>query len=89
MWNRFLDGWQGRFETADQRTGFMRHPEGPSLAELPTGLASAPVTYVDLRTGEKIPLRFIGGLTGVLQDERTLALTPEMGWALIRGEPAR
>jgi hypothetical protein len=42
------------------------------------------VTYVDLRTYEKTPLRLVGGLTGVLQDEHTLALTPEMGWALIQ-----
>lgn len=86
VWNRFLDGWEGRLATAQQRTGFLRDPQGPSLAELPAGLASAPVTYVDLRTDEKTPLRLVGGLTGVLQDEHTLALTPEMGWALIRSE---
>jgi hypothetical protein len=44
------------------------------------------VTFVDMRTSERTLMRFVGGLTGVLQDEHTLALTPEMGWALIRSE---
>jgi hypothetical protein len=60
---------------------------GPALDELPSGLASAPVNVTDTRTGLTHPMRFVGGLFGVIQHRDTLALEPEFGWAVVE-DPA-
>ena len=56
---------------------------GPSLSDLPSGLASAPVLFVDLRDHSEHKLRFVGGLFGVTQDVSTGALQPAFGWAVV------
>jgi hypothetical protein len=53
---------------------------GPTIESLPAGLSKAPFRweYLD-RTFE---MEFLGGFVGVAQDEETLALRPEIGWAV-------
>ncbi|MEZ4398739.1 MAG: DUF4419 domain-containing protein [Kofleriaceae bacterium] len=58
-----------------------RDPLGPSLSEIPGGLASAPVVVADLRTEERHAMRFVAGLFGVVED-RAGVLSPEFGWAV-------
>jgi hypothetical protein len=87
--NVFLDGWQQRYERAEPPRPGERHRtsyDGPSLGQCPSGLASAPVRCVDMRTGEVTPLRFVAGLLGITQAETTLALEPEFGWAVVVDE---
>jgi hypothetical protein len=54
---------------------------GPSLVNIPSGLARAPVKMVDVRTGEKVGTRFVAGMFGVVDNRGVLA--PEFGWAVV------
>jgi len=53
---------------------------GPRLADLPFGLSKAPFCwqYFD----KTYAMEFLGGFVGVAQDKGTLALRPEIGWAV-------
>jgi hypothetical protein len=54
--------------------------EGPRLADLPFGLSKAPFRwdYLD----QSFNMEFLGGFVGVAQDQETLTLRPEIGWAV-------
>jgi hypothetical protein len=56
--------------------------KGPSLNNIPAGIASAPVRFVDLRDDTEHALRFAAGLFGVGQDADGM-LVPEFGWAVL------
>jgi hypothetical protein len=49
---------------------------------LPVSIASAPVKFIDARDGSEHPLRFVGGMFGVTQDQAG-ALAPEFGWGIV------
>jgi Domain of unknown function (DUF4419) len=53
---------------------------GPTTEQFPSGLSKAPFlwTYLDRR----FDMEFLGGFVGVAQDQETLALRPEIGWAV-------
>lgn len=53
---------------------------GPRLADLPSGLSKAPFSwnYFD----RSFDMEFLGGFVGVAQDQETLTLRPEIGWAV-------
>ncbi len=59
--------------------------DGPDLGDFPHQPPMAPFTWVYL--GTRYPMEFLGGLMGVAQDQRTLCLRPEIGWAVRKGEP--
>ena len=83
VWNPHLVRWRDEHAHAlDEDDGWPSRI-GPELDQLPSGLASAPVRVVDLRTGEATRVRFVGGPMGVLQDPSTLALEPDVGWAVV------
>jgi hypothetical protein len=65
------------------RRGFVH---GPTLASLPGGLSKAPFRWKYLR--RVFAMEFLGGFVGVAQDEGTLALRPEIGWA-VREAPVK
>jgi len=56
----------------------------PRPWSLPKGITAAPFEweYYD----QTIPMEFLGGFIGVVQDQETLALRPEIGWA-VRDKP--
>lgn len=86
--NPYFERWEEGFQSAEKRKmngEWLRWgtQEGPALPALPSGVASAPVRFVDVRDGSVHPLRFVGGLLGVVQDPQSLALMPEFGWAII------
>jgi hypothetical protein len=60
--------------------------EGPACHEYGSGLA--PVAFDWEFMGRRIPMQAFGGFVGVVQDERTLALRPSLGWAIRDGELA-
>jgi hypothetical protein len=70
--------------SADQegRRGFVK---GPTMERFPGGLSKAPFRWQYL--DETYDMEFLGGFVGVAQDEETLALRPEIGWA-VREAPA-
>jgi hypothetical protein len=53
---------------------------GPSPGAFPSGLARAPFIWEYL--DRKFDMEFLGGFVGVAQDPATLALRPEIGWAI-------
>lgn len=52
----------------------------PKLREFPSSLARAPFTW-DYRD-QRFDMELLGGFVGVAQDETTLTLRPEIGWAI-------
>jgi hypothetical protein len=59
-------------------------------SQLPSGLARAPFTWMEVdRAGERVRawnMQLLAGFVGVYQDPETLGLRPEIGWA-VREEP--
>jgi len=53
---------------------------GPTTEQLPSGLARAPFLWKYLTSEHR--MEFLGGFCGVGQDPKTLALRPEIGWAV-------
>ena len=53
---------------------------GPTIQLLPGGLSKAPFRwdYLD----RSFDMEFLGGFVGVAQDQETLTLRPEIGWAV-------
>lgn len=89
--NPYLSSWQERFERAERRTGWLHWnaAEGPALGSIPSGLASAPVRFVDRPSGSAVNLRFVGGLFGVTEAPELRALTPSFGWAITYDDEAK
>ena len=63
---------------------------GASPSSFPLGLARAPFDWMYYE--EQFDMEFLGGFVGVAQDPDTLALRPEIGWAVrqkaTEGEPS-
>lgn len=59
---------------------------GPSPTAFPSGLARAP--FVWQFHDRDFDMEFLGGFVGVAQDGATLALRPEIGWAIRQAVPA-
>ncbi|MDG3004537.1 DUF4419 domain-containing protein [Paludisphaera mucosa] len=53
---------------------------GPTIPSLPSGLSRAPFRWD--HHGRAFDMEFLGGFVGVAQDPGTLALRPEIGWAV-------
>ena len=72
--------------TVDDREDPELYVTGPRLANLPSGLSKAPFrwNYLD----RSFDMEFLGGFVGIAQDQETLALRPEIGWA-VREAPAK
>jgi len=61
------------------------HPSRLTLSNLPQGLSRAPFLWEYLSSVYN--MEFLGGFVGVAQNSETLALRPEIGWA-VREAPA-
>jgi len=55
---------------------------GPKMEKLPSGISSAPVKYVDVKTGKNYDMKFVAGFIGCAQDEKTLEVSPKIGWLI-------
>ncbi len=60
--------------------------EGFTTMVAPPGLSRVPVTWRHKVTGHERQMEAIGGLLGVAQDPKTLALQPKAGWAVREAE---
>jgi hypothetical protein len=86
--NRYIKTWQQDCQNAIDSRGKGRWPnyeeiDGPSLLEIPAGIANAPVRVTDGRNGEGHDMRFVAGMFGVAQDAGTMSLCPVFGWAIV------
>ncbi len=87
-YERFFNDEQGQVEDMlYPRAGSDREfARGPTAENLPGGLSAAPFRWDHNR--ESIPMEFLGGFVGVAQDPETLAVRPEIGWAVrLAGAP--
>jgi hypothetical protein len=82
--NPYLSQWKQAWQSAEARprNEFMFEPRGPSIALLPSALAGAPVKAKLLDGSPDRNIRFVAGLFGVAQDDASLAVSPEFGWAI-------
>jgi hypothetical protein len=53
---------------------------GPRISDLPSGISIAPFRWDYLK--QSYNMQFFGGVVGVSQDKDTLAVKPEIGWAV-------
>lgn len=60
--------------------------QGSGPDTFPSSLSYAPFTLTD-RDEKQYPMQFVAGFVGASQDETTLAIRPEIGWA-VREVPA-
>jgi hypothetical protein len=58
----------------------MEEGHGATESSLPSGLSTVPFLWKHL--GDEHRMQFVAGFTGVAQDPRSLALRPEIGWAV-------
>jgi Domain of unknown function (DUF4419) len=70
-----MDGW---VEPVDELGGIWGH--GLMLNQFSSGLSKAPFRW-DF-TDRSFDMEFLGGFVGVAQDQETLTLRPEIGWAV-------
>jgi hypothetical protein len=69
-----------------RRSPIFETGEGLQTFEAPPGLSRVPFTWRNLLTGRERLMEAIGGLVGVSQHPKTLALRPEVGWAVREAE---
>lgn len=84
--NRFLPSWREHFDATQARDGGLRSTDalqGPHIASIPGGLASAPVRLVEDGSDARRDLLFVAGMFGVAQDAGTGALSAAFGWAVV------
>jgi hypothetical protein len=78
----FFNGGTGNLEEMLYPVG-KRHRgwvKGPTVEDLPPGLSKAPFRWDYLK--QSFDMEFLGGFVGVSQDKDTLAVKPEIGWAV-------
>jgi hypothetical protein len=67
----------------------MNEDFGAEPQRFPNGFSEVPFILQRGARGPSYPMRFVGGLLGVAQDADTLALRPEIGWAVCDDTPAQ
>ena len=67
------------------RNSWVNRDKVLTIEQLPGGLSKAPFRWNYLE--RSFDMEFLGGFVGVAQDQETLTLRPEIGWA-VREVPA-
>ena len=85
--NPYLKDWKERLVIDEKQHWRDRwdDPQGVGIAEVPSCFTSVPLTV--FWGAEETSMRLVGGLLGVIQEEDTLTVEPECGWAVIYEEP--
>lgn len=82
----FQDWWKHYEEMRSDKDWRDKSYSGPTLLDIPSGLASAPVTLQHLGNGSESDIRFVAGMFGVAQDASSLELSPAWGWAVVHDQ---
>lgn len=85
--NPFLQDWSERLAFDDLQNWQDRRedPQGVGMGAIPSCFTSVPLTI--FWGNQESKMRLIGGLLGVSQDNATLAVAPQCGWAIVYEEP--
>ncbi len=78
--NPYVYSWS---TAMDDRDGWMGG--GPKTNSFPLGLSKVPFEWSFPHLNLTFDMEFLGGFVGVAQDSQTLALRPEIGWAVLEG----
>jgi hypothetical protein len=62
---------------------------GPSTDSFPIGLSKVPFEWKFPLHNLTFDMEFLGGFVGVAQDQQTLAVRPEIGWAVVEANPPK
>ena len=81
-----LKDWQERLATDDSQHWRQRwdEPQGTGLHAFPACFTSVPLKV--FWGTQETDMRLVGGLMGVTQEEETLTVEPECGWAVVYEE---
>ena len=63
--------------------GEMEDPSGMDLADIPSGVATAPFKLTHIVTGQQWNMKYCGGLVGVSQNRTDGALEVCVSWAVV------
>jgi len=85
--NPYLHDWRDRLAIDDRQDWRDRgsDPQGVGMSVIPSCFTSVPLTVY--WGAKETRMRLIGGLLGVSQDNETLEVEPECGWAVVYEEP--
>lgn len=85
--NPYLADWKQRLEIDDGQHFRERwdDPQGVGIGAVPSCLTSVPLTV--FWGTKETEMRLVGGLMGVTQNNQTLSVEPECGWAVLYEEP--
>ena len=83
----YFKDWQERLAIDDKQHWRERSgdPQGVGIGVVPSCFTSVPLTV--FWGGEETKMRLVGGLLGVSQNEESLEVEPECGWAVVYEEP--
>lgn len=85
--NPYLKEWERRLEVDDKQHWRERrdNPQGVGFKAIPTCFTSVPLKV--FWGTQETDMRLVGGLMGVTQNDETLEVEPECGWAVVYEEP--
>jgi hypothetical protein len=85
--NPYLRDWKQRLTIDDAQDWRERwnNPQGTGIGAVPSCMTSVPLKVFWGKV--ETPMRLVGGLLGVSQDQETLTVEPECGWAVVYEEP--
>ncbi len=67
---------------ATRRNPVFESGQGCTSGRIPSGLSKVPFKWIDVSNNQTRSMEAIGGLTGVIQNEKTGSLEPVCGWAV-------
>ena len=80
---KIIDGWIVKFFPYDKdgnRNNLQTLGGTAEKAKLPEEIVKVDLQYIDIQTGEQIPLELWAGFVGLKQDEKDFTVTPKIGW---------
>jgi hypothetical protein len=81
--NPYVNSWSTAMGDMDDMDG--RIGRGPTTNSFPVGLSKVPFKWEFPLENLVFDMEFIGGFVGVSQEQQTLAVRPELGWAVLEG----
>ena len=82
--NEKMSSWKN--DTYKEKPGVKEYEYGDSLpvttSSFASGMVSVPFEWVSVPDDKKYPMQFFAGFMAATQDHNTLAIRPEIGWAV-------
>ncbi len=89
FWSKAMDSAFGRVRLDKCLSYEISWGGGPSTDSFPMGLSKVPFEWKFPHLNLTFDMEFMGGFVGVAQDQQTLAVRPELGWAVLEANQAK